>query len=86
MSTIIKESVITSKGQVTIPIEWRRRFADVKKIVWKENRSGDLLVEPADDADNDGWITLFDFTDEGGIPADEVNKAIAEVKKMKYGK
>ncbi len=71
MTNIVKA---TSKGQVTLPSKWRKRF-DTNRFLIKE-KDNSLIITPleVDDLEDGHWETVFDANrDNGGkaVPIDE---------------
>lgn len=81
---IEKIQKITSKGQITLPIAWRKKMG-VDTIVVRTN--GETLeISPARlvNSDADGYTTVFDaIRDNGGkgIKAKDLAKLIAKIDK-----
>lgn len=73
---------VTSKGQITLPIAWRRKMGNATAIT-VEMKDDSLIITPLrteDDRDEE-WVTLFDAVRDNngkGIPVDDM---IALVKK-----
>lgn len=76
---------ITSRGQITLPIAWRRKMGNGSVIVVHEQDNG-LLITPLrteDDRDAE-WITLFDAVRDNngkGIPAKKFAQMIRRAHK-----
>ena len=69
----------TSKGQVTLPMKWRKNFL-TDRFLLKE-KGNTLVISPVDvgDLDEEGWETIFDATEHNqgkGIPIDEMIQAL----------
>lgn len=69
----------TSKGQITLPAKWRKRF-DSDRYLLKETGES-LLITPfeLDALEEDRWETIFDAArdnDGKGIPIDDLIKAL----------
>ncbi len=82
MATTEKIQRITSKGQITLPIAWRRRMGTNSIVV---RAKGDMLeispLRTLDDED-EHWVTVFDAVRDNkgkGIP---VSKLIATLEKI----
>ncbi|MBP6881610.1 MAG: AbrB/MazE/SpoVT family DNA-binding domain-containing protein [Candidatus Pacebacteria bacterium] len=79
MATKTKVQRISSKGQVTLPVAWRKA---IKTELISVSISGDTLkIRPArldKSIDDNGWETILDLTKvrKGGIPIDEVIVAL----------
>ena len=76
----------TQKGQITLPKEWRDKFATSHFLL--EEKNGGIFVEPIEiDEDVDmgeqkGWKTIFsaDRDNKGeGIPADEFLRVLKRI-------
>jgi AbrB family looped-hinge helix DNA binding protein len=74
---------VTSKGQITLPISWRRKMGNGSTIVVRTK--GDMLeITPlrTEDERDAEWVTLFDAVRDNkgkGIPAEEFAKMIRRV-------
>lgn len=74
---------VTSKGQITLPIAWRRKMGNATTItvVMKDDS---LIISPlrTEDERDDAWVTLFDAVrdNEGkGVSAKEFARMIRRV-------
>lgn len=70
---------VTGKGQVTLPVKWRRNF-DTDRFLMKE-KGNTLVISPVDvgDLDEEEWETIFDATEHNqgkGVPIDEMIQAL----------
>lgn len=70
---------VSERGQITLPISWRRRYGS-RNIVIRE-RDGMLEVTPlmTEDERDEEWVTIFDAVRDNngkGIPIDELSKAL----------
>lgn len=84
MATIERIQKITSKGQITLPIAWRRKMHTSTIIV--REKGGVLEVAPARlmEEDSDGYTTVFDaIRDNGGkgIKASDLSKLLRKIDK-----
>ena len=86
MITPEKIQRITSKGQITLPITWRRKNA-VHTIVVRE-KEGMLEISPLriqDERDED-WVTIFDAVRDNngkGVPAEEILASLKRLARKK---
>lgn len=79
MKTGDKIQRVTERGQITLPISWRRRYGS-KNIIVKEHANKleitPLLTEDEiEDAKDSAWVTIFDAVRDNrgnGIPAKEL--------------
>jgi bifunctional DNA-binding transcriptional regulator/antitoxin component of YhaV-PrlF toxin-antitoxin module len=70
------KTLISSKGQTTIPVAIRRRW-NTSEILWESNPDGSAVVRPAPDASN-----LFGIANNGKPKdPDEFKKAVAAMAK-----
>jgi len=70
------KTLISSKGQTTIPVAIRRRWK-TSKIFWEDNPDGSAIVRPAPDAS-----ALFGIANDGkGRDPKELEKAVAAIAK-----
>jgi AbrB family looped-hinge helix DNA binding protein len=88
----LAESILTSKGQITIPQAIRSKYQlDAgDSLVWKQDEDGRLFVEPKRS------LTLADIRaaiSEAGIPVtsrsfslEEMDEAIGQALELKYGR
>ena len=76
---------VTSKGQITLPISWRRKMGNTSTIVVRTK--GDVLeISPlrTEDERDEEWVTLFDAVRDNkgkGIPAEKFTKMIRRINK-----
>lgn len=76
MTTIVKT---TSKGQVTLPVAWRRRFRTSRYALKEQGDT--LVISPLDIEllEKENWKTVFDArrdNDGNGIPIDKLIKVL----------
>lgn len=92
MSNTGKIQKVTSKGQITLPIAWRRKVDNASTII--VHNDGDSLRisafkgETEDDRDAE-WVTLFDAIQNNngkGIPAKEFAKMIRQANQEAWTK
>lgn len=91
---VITEKIqrVTSKGQITLPISWRRNMGNVNTIIVRTK--GDTLeISPlrTEDGRDEEWVTLFDAIRDNkgkGIPAQELIAALEKSldKKKQHGR
>ena len=86
MATTTKPRIqrITSKGQITLPIAWRRKMGTSTIVV---RAKGDMLeispLRTLDDEDEQ-WVTIFDAVRDNkgkGIPAKEISRILRKIDK-----
>ncbi|OGZ05925.1 MAG: hypothetical protein A2845_03940 [Candidatus Lloydbacteria bacterium RIFCSPHIGHO2_01_FULL_49_22] len=84
MATTEKIQRITSKGQITLPIAWRRKMGTSTIVV---RAKGDMLeispLRTLDDEDEQ-WVTIFDAVRDNkgkGIPAKEISRILRKIDK-----
>lgn len=83
MATQDKIQRVTSKGQITLPISWRRKMGNASTIVVRTK--GDVLeISPlrTEDERDEEWVTLFDAVRDNkgkGIPAKEFAKMLRRI-------
>ena len=83
---------VTSKGQITLPISWRRKMGNRSTIVVRTK--GDVLeITPlrTEDERDEEWVTLFDAVRDNngkGMPVEEMIAALEKsvTKDKKYGR
>lgn len=78
MISIVKT---TSKGQVTLPMSWRRKFHTNRYTIKELNNT--LVISPleVDSLEEENWTTVFDAKrdNEGkGIPVNDLIKALKQ--------
>lgn len=84
MKTIEKIVYMTEKGQITLPVAWRRRIG-TNAVMIKSNQ-GDLLeiapVEHKKDQ-NTGWVSIFNAKRDNngkGLTSNELLKALGRTR------
>ena len=83
---------VTSKGQITLPISWRRKMGNASTIIVRTK--GDTLeISPlrTEDERDEEWVTIFDAVRDNkgkGIHAEEMITAIKKSieKKKAHGR
>ena len=76
MSKVLKQSKITSRGQVTLPKAWRDEF-DSKRVTFVKKRNGILEIHPVDNEDE--WETIFDAKVDGKMSIDTLIGMIQDI-------
>lgn len=76
ISTIVKA---TTKGQVTLPVRWRRRFETSRFLIKEQGET--LVITPfdMDEAEDERWETIFDAKEHNngkGVPVDDFIKIL----------
>ena len=74
---------VTSKGQITLPIAWRRKMGNATTIL-VETKDDSLIISPlrTEDERDAEWVTLFDAVRDNngkGIPAKKFAQMIRRV-------
>jgi len=83
MNNTQKIQRVTSRGQITLPVSWRRRHGNTGTVIVRTN--GDSLeVTPlrTEDELEEEWVALFDaIRDNGGkgIPAKKLASVIRKI-------
>lgn len=85
MKSTEKIQRVTSKGQITLPVSWRRKMGNLNSVVVRIEE-GELRIAPlrTEDERDAEWVTLFDAVrDNGGkgIPAKKFADAIRRANK-----
>ncbi|MDO8561221.1 MAG: AbrB/MazE/SpoVT family DNA-binding domain-containing protein [bacterium] len=86
MITTQKIQRVTSKGQITLPISWRRRMGTNSILVRHKGDTLEISSLRTPDEEDEAWVTLFDAVRDNkgkGIP---VEKMMATLKKSIRGK
>lgn len=81
METAQRIQRVTSKGQITLPIAWRRRMGANSIVVHTKGDVLEIVSMRTPDEEDEAWVTLFDAVRDNkgkGIP---VNKMITVLKK-----
>ena len=81
MATSIKEAKITSKGQITLPMEWRKEMGYLSHVQI-QNNDGTLVIKPSYDHEG-SWGESIDFRqfDPKGVPIGDVLAALQTLEK-----
>lgn len=74
---------VTSKGQITLPIAWRRKMGNATTIT-VEMRDDSLIISPlrTEDERDEEWVTLFDAVRDNngkGVPAKKLAQMIRRI-------
>jgi AbrB family looped-hinge helix DNA binding protein len=71
---------VTSRGQITLPISWRRKMGTKNTIIIRTKEDSlEILPFHSEDARDDAWVTVFDAvrdTKGKGIPAKKLSQMI----------
>ncbi|OGZ07638.1 MAG: hypothetical protein A3D65_03845 [Candidatus Lloydbacteria bacterium RIFCSPHIGHO2_02_FULL_50_13] len=73
---------VTERGQITLPIAWRRKMGTSAIVLKTKGDTLEITPLATDDERDEQWVTIFDAArDNGGvgIPAEEM---IATLKKL----
>lgn len=74
----MKTGTVTSKGQITIPIKWRRKFGNPEKVELIERKDG-ILVRPVEEQEK-GWTTIYKAPKNGkGMKGEELIALINKI-------
>lgn len=82
MATTEKIQKITSKGQITLPIAWRRKVGTSTIVVRAKGETLEISPLRTLDDEDAQWVTIFDAVRDNkgkGIP---VSKLIATLEKI----
>lgn len=85
MKTIARTQRVTERGQITLPVSWRRRTG-VHAITVRER--GDVLeIAPlrTEDERDEEWATVFDAVRDNGGKGIPVDDMIATLKRLEKG-
>ncbi len=75
---------ITSKGQITLPIAWRRKMGTSTIVVRAKGDTLEISPLRTLDDEDEQWVTIFDAVrDNGGkgIPAKEFSRILRKLNK-----
>ena len=81
MGTIQKIQRMTSKGQITLPIAWRRRMGTSSIIVRPRGDILEISSLHTPDEEDDAWVTIFDAVRDNNGKGLPVEKMITILKK-----
>lgn len=82
MATLEKIQKITSKGQITLPIAWRRQMGASTIVVRAKGETLEISPLRTPDEEDEHWVTVFDAMRDNkgkGIP---LERMIATLKKF----
>jgi len=86
MKTTEKIQRITERGQITLPISWRKK-AGVRSILVREHGDGlEIVPFRTQDERDEEWVTLFDAVRDNkgkGVPADTLIASLEKTLKKK---
>ena len=87
MKTIEKIVYMTEKGQITLPVAWRRKIGTNAVRISERSPGSHLNISPVETKEDDetGWTTVFNKDrDNGGkgLTADEFLKALGVTRKQ----
>ena len=91
MATTDKIQRVTSKGQITLPVAWRRKMGTSTIIVRENGDTLEISALRTEDERDEEWVTLFDAVRDNkgkGIPAHELITALEKSldKKKPHGR
>lgn len=75
METVQKIQRVTSKGQITLPIAWRRRMGTNSIVVRAKGDVLEISSLRTPDEEDEAWVTLFDAIRDNkgkGIPVEKM--------------
>ena len=80
MKTTEKIQRVTSKGQITLPVSWRRKMGNVQTVI-VSTQDDVLHIAPlrTEDERDEAWVTLFDAVRDNrgkGIPIEKMIRAL----------
>ena len=80
MKTTEKIQRVTSKGQITLPVSWRRKVGNVQTVI-VSTHDDVLRITPlrTEDERDEEWVTLFDAIRDNqgkGIPVEKMIRAL----------
>ena len=82
METVQKIQRVTSKGQITLPIAWRRRMGTNSIVVRAKGDVLEISSLRTPDEEDEAWITLFDAMRDNngkGIKATDLIKVLKKI-------
>ena len=82
MATTEKIQRITSKGQITLPIAWRRKMGTSTIVVRAKGETLEISPLRTLDDEDAQWVTLFDAVRDNGGKGIPVSKLIATLEKI----
>jgi len=84
MATIDKIQRITSKGQITLPIAWRRQMGASTIVVRAKGETLEISPLRTLDEIDEQWVTIFDAVRDNkgkGISAKDFSKLLRKIDK-----
>ncbi|MFA5744966.1 MAG: AbrB/MazE/SpoVT family DNA-binding domain-containing protein [Candidatus Paceibacterota bacterium] len=81
METAQKIQRVTSKGQITLPISWRRRMGTHSIVVRPRGDILEISSLRTPDEEDEAWVTIFDAIRDNNGKGIPVDKMIAALKK-----
>lgn len=84
MATIDKIQRITSKGQITLPIAWRRRTGSSSIVVRAKGEMLEISPLRTQDEEDENWVTIFDAVRDNkgkGVSAKDFSKLLRKIAK-----
>lgn len=84
MATIDKIQKITSKGQITLPIAWRRRMGANTIVVRAKGETLEISPLRTQDEQDENWVTIFDAVRDNngkGISAKDISRLLRKIDK-----
>jgi len=87
MKTIEKIQYMTEKGQITLPVAWRRQVG-TGAVVVRTGKGNMLEISPVrtEKDSESGWVSIFNAERDNsgkGVPLDDFLKVLAKIKKGK---
>lgn len=82
METLSKIQRVTSKGQITLPIAWRRRMGTDSIVVRTKGDVLEISSLRTPDEEDEAWITVFDAVRDNngkGILATDLMKILKKI-------
>lgn len=71
---------VTSKGQITLPVSWRRKMGNVQTVIVRtENDVLSIAPLRTEDEREEAWVSLFDAVRDNrgkGIPIKDMIRAL----------
>ena len=82
METAQKIQRVTTKGQITLPIAWRRRMGTNSIVVRTKGDVLEISSLRTPDEEDEAWVTLFDAIRDNngkGIKATDLIKVLKKI-------
>jgi len=82
METVQKIQRVTSKGQITLPISWRRRMGTHSIVVRPRGDILEISSLRTPDEEDEAWVTVFDAVRDNkgkGIKATDLIKILKKI-------